>query len=55
VEFEPVDDAPLSPILDRLGLIRNKRTYGAAFRFGVVNIPESGFRVIRAALTTARR
>ena len=54
VEFEPVDDAPLSPILDRLGFIRNKRAYGAAFRFGVVNIPESDFRVIHAALTTAR-
>jgi len=51
VEFEPVDDAPLLPMLDGLGFIRNKAAYGAVFRFGVIRIPESDFRVIHAALT----
>ncbi len=50
VEYEPVEDAPLLPLLERLTFIRNKSAYGAVFRFGIVKVPESDFRVIEDAL-----
>jgi len=34
----------------RLNFIRNKNSYGAILRFGVVKIPEPDFQVIRTAL-----
>jgi len=50
VEYEPVVDAPLLPLLDRLTFIRNKTSYGAVFRFGVIRIPREDFDVIESAL-----
>jgi hypothetical protein len=50
VHWQPVHDAPLAPLLDRLDFIRNKRAYGAVFRFGVVRIPAADFSVIEKAL-----
>ena len=54
-EFEPVHDAPLQPLRERLGFIRNKKSYGAVFRFGVIRIPQEDFDVIRSALQAVGR
>ena len=53
VRWEQVTDAPLAPILERLDFIRNKKSYGAVFRFGVVRVPAPDFRVIETALGSA--
>ena len=50
VTYEPVREAPLLPLLEKMGFIRNKSSYGAVFRFGIIKIPETDFHVIRAAL-----
>jgi predicted RNA-binding protein len=50
VEYAPVKDAPLQPLLERLKFIRNKKSYGAVFRFGIIKVPEDDFLVIKTAL-----
>ena len=50
VEYSQVRDAPIQPLPVRLNFIRNKNSYGAILRFGVVKIPEPDFQVIRTAL-----
>ncbi len=49
--YEPVTDVSLHSVLPELGFIRNKASYGAVFRFGVVKIPEEDFLIIESALT----
>jgi len=50
VKFEPIVEVPLLPMLESLSFIKNKSAYGAVFRFGVVKIPESDFRLIGNAM-----
>ncbi|HUX12846.1 MAG TPA: EVE domain-containing protein [Spirochaetia bacterium] len=51
--YETVVDVPLMSVLPDLDFIRNKASYGAVFRFGVVKVPEPDFRIIESALTAA--
>jgi hypothetical protein len=37
-------------LIDALSFIRSKAHWGAAFRFGVVRVPESDFALIAAAM-----
>lgn len=50
VKSEPIAEVPLLPMLESLSFIKNKSAYGAVFRFGVVQIPESDFRLIGNAM-----
>ena len=50
VTYLPAQEAPIKPLLDELSFIRNKTHWGAAFRFGMVRIPEHDFARIAAAM-----
>ncbi|GAB5896365.1 MULTISPECIES: EVE domain-containing protein [Mycolicibacterium] len=51
VEFLPCTEAPIRPLLDDLDFIEDKARWGYRFRFGVFQIDEHDFDVIRAAMT----
>jgi len=46
IRFVPASDAPIRPLLDKLGFIRNKRRWGYAFRFGHLEISRPDFECI---------
>ena len=50
VDFLAAEPAPVKPLLPELSFIRNKRHWGAAFRFGVVRVPAADFAVIAGAM-----
>ena len=50
VAWTPAHCAPVRPLLDRLGFIRNKSHWGAAFRFGYLRVPPEDFACIAAAM-----
>ncbi len=50
VAYLPARDAPIKPMLEALSFIRSKQHWGAAFRFGVVRIPERDFVRLAAAM-----
>ena len=50
VDYFPAQEAPIRPLIDALSFIRSKTHWGAAFRFGVVRVPESDFALIAAAM-----
>jgi len=47
--------APVRPLIDALGFIRNKAHWGTAFRFGYLRVPPEDFERIAAAMTVAPR
>jgi hypothetical protein len=53
VEFAACEEAPIAPLIDSLGFIKNKQRWGYAFRFGLFEIPEADFELIRAAMRAA--
>jgi hypothetical protein len=55
VDFLPCRAAPIRPLVERLSFIRNKRSWGAAFRFGHLEIPEADFRLIADAMNVGER
>jgi hypothetical protein len=50
VTFWESEPAPISPLLDDLALTRGHRHWGAKFRFGLVEISQSDFRMIANAM-----
>jgi hypothetical protein len=50
VEYVPATPAPIRPLLPSLTFIRSKTHWGAAFRFGIVRVPEEDFARIAAAM-----
>ena len=48
--FLPAHHTPVRPLIDTLEFIRSKTHWGAAFRFGVVRVPEEDFARIAAAM-----
>jgi hypothetical protein len=50
VEYFPAHEAPIKPLIDDLSFIRSKQHWGAAFRFGIVRVPETDFARIAAAM-----
>lgn len=46
VDFQPCREVPIRPLIDDLEFISNKRHWGAAFRFGLREIPETDFQLI---------
>jgi hypothetical protein len=50
VDFFPAQSAPVRPLIEQLSFIRSKTHWGAAFRFGVLRVPEPDFALIAAAM-----
>lgn len=50
VEYMACTAAPIGPLLPVLSFIRDKARWGAAFRFGHLQVPEDDFRAIAAAM-----
>ena len=46
VRYERTRDVDIRPLIARLTFIKNKARWGAAFRFGFLEIPEADFRAI---------
>ena len=46
VQFVPSREAQIQPLVERLSFIKNKSRWGAAFRFGHVEVPASDFALI---------
>jgi hypothetical protein len=53
VRFSRCSDSPIKPLIDRISFIRNKAHWGAAFRFGQVNIPAADFALIAESMGCA--
>lgn len=43
-------ETPIKPLIEKLSFIRNQRSWGAAFRFGLLEIPERDFLLIAESL-----
>jgi hypothetical protein len=52
-EYLPATVAPIRPLIPALTFIRNPAQWGAAFRFGVVRIPDADFAHIARAMGRA--
>jgi len=50
VDFFAAQPAPVRPLIDQLSFIRSKTHWGAAFRFGVLRVPEADFALIASAM-----
>lgn len=53
VRYEKVKDAPIAPLIPDLSFIKNKKSWGYVFRFGLVEIPESDFLLIKEKMLSA--
>jgi EVE domain len=51
VDFLPVDETPIRPLIDDLNFIEDKKRWGYKFRFGVFKIDDHDLAVIRQAMT----
>jgi EVE domain-containing protein len=50
VDFAPVSEASIRPLIDALGFIKDKQHWGAAFRFGYLKVPADDFNRIARAM-----
>jgi len=50
MQFLPAQHAPVKPLIDTLEFIRNKKHWGAAFRFGFVRIGADDFVRVATAM-----
>jgi EVE domain len=50
VDFIAAQEAPIRPLIENLTFIKNKKSWGYAFRFGLIEIPEPDFLQISAAM-----
>lgn len=53
VDYLRSEPAPIKPLIAQLSFIRSKTHWGAAFRFGMLRIPEADFALIAAAMGCA--
>jgi hypothetical protein len=53
VAYRDAGDAPIAPLLERLALTRGRPNWGAAFRFGIVEISAADFDTIAQAMGAA--
>jgi EVE domain-containing protein len=51
VDFAPLHEAPIRPLINDLDFIEDKTRWGYRFRFGVFEISEHDLSVIRAAMS----
>jgi hypothetical protein len=50
VRFEEVHETPIRPLIEQLDFIENKTQWGYKFRFGVIEISEKDFQLIKNAM-----
>jgi len=50
VDYLQARPAPIKPLIEQLSFIHSKKHWGAAFRFGVVHVPEADFALIANAM-----
>lgn len=50
VAFRTAREAPIRPLIESLSFIRNKKAWGAAFRFGQLSVPREDFALIAEAM-----
>ncbi len=53
VRFFPSHDAPIRPLLDKLSFTRGRPSWGAAFRYGMLEIPAEDYALIARAMGVA--
>jgi hypothetical protein len=51
VDFLPCTETPIRPLLDELDFVEDKTRWGFRFRFGVFEIGEHDFTLLRTAMT----
>lgn len=52
VDFHVSSEAPIRPLIEQLSFIQDKTHWGYKFRFGMFEIPETDFELIRHAMAT---
>jgi hypothetical protein len=50
VDFLECGEAPIRPLVDRLGFIANKKNWAYPFRFGLLSVSQEDFRLIAEAM-----
>jgi hypothetical protein len=50
VAFVACKQAPIRPLIDRLGFIKNKKNWAYPFRLGILSVPAEDFRLIAEAM-----
>lgn len=50
VTFMPCAEAPIRPLIPMLSFIKNKQSWGAAFRFGHLKVPRDDFVLVSQAM-----
>lgn len=50
VMYISAHEAPIAPLLENLSFIKNKKQWGYIFRYGLVEIPEKDFELIKHAM-----
>lgn len=50
VEYQKTQDALIRPLIPQLSFIKDKTKWGAAFRFGILKIPQHDFMLIATAM-----
>ena len=53
VAFRPCAEAPIEPLIPELSFIKNKKSWGYLFRFGMFQIPREDFVKIASAMSPA--
>ena len=46
VDFTPSREVPIEPLILQLSFIKNKKSWGYVFKFGIVQIPQKDFSLI---------
>jgi hypothetical protein len=50
VNYQKIQEIPITPFIEKLSFIKNKKSWGYVFRYGLVEIPKEDFDVIRQAM-----
>ena len=52
IQYYPSHDVAVQPLVENLDFIRNKKSWGYAFRFGFLEIPREDFELIEKEMTS---
>jgi predicted RNA-binding protein len=50
IDFKKCQETPIKPLIDNLSFIKDKTHWGFMFRFGMFQIPEEDFELIKNAI-----
>ncbi len=54
VQFVKCQEAPIKPLIAKLSFIKSKTHWGAAFRFGQLEVPQADFLLVADAMGCKR-